>query len=258
LYPIGGYNVAAEFKTATLEASEQDGSGQIKAVFSTFDVIDADGDILRKSAFTEQPIPLCWSHDWSRPIGKGHIRVEPTRAVFDGSFFMNTVDGANAYEICKAMSDLQEFSYGFRVVESKQIKHEGRAAREITKIDVFEVSAVLKGASVGTHILAIKGNERMDEEEGRVLADLADYMARVKSLADLRAKEGRALSTQRRTRLEQMRDVLSNGLEELNRLLEETTPRSADDESESDGAKQIRQIELDHLALSARALGVDV
>lgn len=252
--------MTTEFKTATLAASDSDVEGQIKAVFSTFDVIDHDGDILRKSAFTHgQPCAFVWSHDWSRPIGKGVISVEDSRAVFDGSFFMQTVDGKNAYEICKAMSDLQEFSYGFRVVDSNQIKHEGRTAREITKVDVFEVSAVLKGASLGTRTLALKQQSRTwDDQDEALTLELEDYLARARSLADLRAKEGRALSTQRRTRLEQMRDVLTGGLEELNRLLEETTPRSADDESEGERAKQIRRIETDHLALMARKLGVEV
>jgi len=124
---------------------------------------------------------------------------------------------------------------------------------------VFEVSPVLVGANRNTRTLAIKGQERIDEQSGRVRADLHEYIARELSLADLRAKEGRALSTQRRTRLEQMRDVLTGGLEELNRLLDETTPRTSGDEPEDgEAAKALAQTYAAYLASVARDLGVEV
>lgn len=334
-----------ELKYRTAPAAlDTENEGRLKAAFSVFDEIDSDQDIVRKSAFTDgQPVPLVWSHDWDKPIGKGVVKVENNHAVFDGQFFTDTANGMDAYRTVKAMGELQEFSFGFEVKESKRIKHQDQDAREITKITLFEVSPVLVGANRNTHLIGIKASkqatgsyedviarlsaavharyaggygmayayteatypdsvvvcvhneagreyyqlsytigsdggvtfgepQRMDQTyvpaetrgmtfEGQTSATLVMVRStteRARSLADLRAKEGRALSGSRRTRLEQMRDVLSNGLEELNRLLEETTPRSADEESEGDGAKQIRRIEADQLALLARALGVEV
>ena len=249
-----------ELKYRTAPAAlDDENEGRLKAAFSVFDEIDSDGDIVRASAFTDgQAVPLVWAHDWTKPVGKGVIRVTNKHAEFDGSFFTDTSAGMDAYRTVKAMGDLQEYSWGFQILEHAKVKHNGAEAREITKAIVFEVSPVLVGANRSTRTLAIKGHERMDDQADRVESDLEEYIARARSLADLRAKEGRAISSGRRTRLEQMRDVLSSGLEELNRLLDETAPQSADDESEGERAKQIRQIELDQLALSARALGVEV
>lgn len=250
-----------ELKYRTAPAAlDTEQEGRLKAAFSVFDELDSDQDIVRKSAFQDgQAVPLVWAHDWTTPIGKGVVRLTDKHAEFDGAFFTDTSAGLDAYRTVKAMGELQEFSFGFEIKESRRIKHQDKDAREITKVTLFEVSPVLVGANRNTRTLAIKGQERIEEEAGRVRADLSDYLARELSLADLRAKEGRALSTQRRTRLEQMRDVLSNGLDELNRLLEETTPRTSDDESDDgEQAKQIRQIEADYLASVARSLGVAV
>lgn len=250
-----------EYKYRTAPAAlDTEHEGRLKAAFSVFDEIDSDGDIVRASAFTDgQAVPLVWAHDWSKPIGKGIVRVTNKHAEFDGAFFTDTAAGMDAYRTVKAMGDLQEFSWSFQILQSGKTKHGDKDAREITKATVFEVSPVLVGANRNTRTLAIKGQSRTwDDQDEALTLELEDYVARARSLADLRAKEGRALSGSRRTRLEQMRDVLTGGLEELNRLLEETTPRSADDESEGDGVKQIRKIETDHLALMARALGVEV
>ena len=250
-----------ELKYRTAPAAlDTENEGRLKAAFSVFDEIDSDGDIVRASAFTEgQEVPMVWAHDWSKTIGKGVIHKDGTQAIYDGGFFLNTTAGRDAYETVKAMGALQEYSWGFQILEAGKTKHGDKDAREITKATVFEVSPVLVGANRNTRTLAIKGQSRSwDDQDEALTLELEDYLARARSLADLRAKEGRALSTQRRTRLEQMRDVLSSGLEELERLLEETAPRSADDESEGERAKQIRRIEADHLALMARALGVEV
>jgi HK97 family phage prohead protease len=250
-----------EYKYRTAPAAlDTEHEGRLKAAVSVFDEIDSDGDIVRASAFTDgQAVPLVWAHDWTKPVGKGVITVEQKQAIFDGAFFTDTAAGLDAYRTVKAMGELQEFSWGFQILDQIKGKPTDSHKREITKATVFEVSPVLVGANRNTRTLAIKGQSRSwDDQDEALTLELEDYLARARSLADLRAKEGRALSTQRRTRLEQMRDVLSSGLEELNRLLEETTPRSADEESEGERAKQIRQIEADHLALMARALGVQV
>lgn len=151
-----------------------DDQGALRAVFSVFDVVDHDGDIVRKSAFAVadgREIPLCWSHDWSRPVGKGVIKVGADRAIFDGRFFLSTDDGRNAYETAKAMGNLQEFSWGFRVPADGQeiIPFGGEQVREITKAEVFEVSCVLKGAGIGTGILALK-----ERWTSAYIADLPD------------------------------------------------------------------------------------
>lgn len=145
----------------TLKA-EGDGAGTISAVFSTFNTIDSDGDVVMPSAFTEgQEVPLTWSHDWSNPVGKGIVRVQPDRAVFEGQFWLDTTDGEQAYRKVKNAGSLQEFSWGFRVLESEPGTFEERAVRFIKRAEVFEVSPVLVGANRDTYTLDIKADKCM-------------------------------------------------------------------------------------------------
>lgn len=138
----------------TLKAGDE---GSVQAVFSTFNVVDSDGDIVEPTAFTEgQEVPMVWSHDWANPIGKGSVKVDPDRAIFDGQFFMDTNDGAEAFRKVKAMGKLQEWSWGFRITESDFGDHEGQQVRFIKGAELFEVSPVLVGANRETHTLAIK------------------------------------------------------------------------------------------------------
>lgn len=214
-----------KYRTAPA-ALDGETEGRLKAAFSVFDEIDSDGDIVRASAFTPgQPVPMVWGHDWSSlPIGKGTVQVDGKHAVFDGSFFLDTTHGRDAYNTVKAMGDLQEYSWGFRVLASEKATHEGKQARAITKAEVFEVSPVLVGANRNTRTLAIKGSERFDDQDERLRLDLLEYGARVRSLADLRAKEGRAISTARRQRIEGMLASLRQHADELEALLTETAP----------------------------------
>ena len=131
-----------------------DGSGEVIAKFSTFDLVDRSGDIVRKSAFTDgQSVPMVWSHDWTKPVGKGVIRVHRDHATFEGSFF-KTAAGQEARETVREMGDLQEWSWGFRILEWKN--NEEIPGIDITKAEAFEVSPVLVGANQETATLAVK------------------------------------------------------------------------------------------------------
>lgn len=145
-----------EYKTggASLKSS---GHGQVTAMFCRFNVIDHDGDIVLPTAFTNgQEVVMAWAHDWNRIIGKGKIRVMPEGAYFDGKFFLETDAGREAYKTVKAMGELSEWSWGFRVLKHQYVNIEGETVRQIERAEVFEVSPVLKGAGVGTHTVAIK------------------------------------------------------------------------------------------------------
>lgn len=139
--------------------------GIIQAVFSTFDVIDRDGDVTRKSAFKDGAAVRisAFNHgSWegALPVGRGVIRVGQKEAILEGQFFMNTTHGRDAFETVKAMGDLQEFSYGFHVTDSEAGEVEGKSVRVIKGVDVHEVSPVLLGAGIGTRTLAVKGDQK--------------------------------------------------------------------------------------------------
>ncbi len=200
--------------------------GAIRAVFSTFDEVDRDGDIVLASAFTPgQAVPLTWAHRWEMPVGRGVIQVEASRAVFDGTLLMDTQAGQEAYKTIKGMGDLQQYSWGFRVVDAAYEQRDGEYIRIIKRAEVFEVSPVLIGANSGTYTLGIKGSSQpLADHSEAALAAVKDLAERYKSLAGLRAKEGRVLSDANRRRLAAMKDAITQMVSELDSLLAETAP----------------------------------
>jgi HK97 family phage prohead protease len=143
--------------TMPLELKAGGPEGSVQACFSTFGIVDKDSDVVLASAFTEgQAVPMCWGHEWNQPVGRGIIHVQPDRAIFDGQFFLETQAGQEAYKTVKAMGDLQEYSWGFSVLDSSYETRDGQPVRVIKQAKVYEVSPVLVGAGENTGTLAIK------------------------------------------------------------------------------------------------------
>jgi HK97 family phage prohead protease len=214
---------------ATLK-TEGDEAGRIAAVISTFDVVDHGGDVVLASAFTDgQEALMTWGHDWARPIGKGLIRVEPGRAVFDGRLWLDTVDGEQAYRKIRNAGDLQEYSWGFRILDADFAERDGQEVRVITRTEFFEASPVLKGEGLGTRTLALKSGLSFADQSAAVLAAARDWADRAGSLADLRQKEGRVLSEANRERLKAHADALAAIEGDLRALHAATAPAPKDD-----------------------------
>lgn len=142
---------------------KDEAKGQIKAVFSTFNVVDSDRDVTRPGALDEGAAVLISSYghrSWEGelPVGKGSIRQTSKEGIFEGEFFMNTDHGRNAFltvlELAK--SGLGEWSYGYEPVEYSFGEFEGQQVRFLDKLKVFEVSPVLRGAGANTRTLSAK------------------------------------------------------------------------------------------------------
>jgi HK97 family phage prohead protease len=133
-------------------------AGSVEAAFSTSTIVDSDGDRVLSSAFKDgQHVGMVFSHDWRKIVGRGVVRVEPTRAVFAGKFFVDTRDGLDAYRTVKAMSappSIMGWSFGFRVLDSEP----GPSGENVIKsVELFEVSPTLIGSNREAATLAIKG-----------------------------------------------------------------------------------------------------
>lgn len=149
--------------------------GLIQAKFATFNVVDLDGDWTLPTAFeagAKVKMSAFGHTSWrgQLPIGKGVIRLEKDFAFFDGQFFMNTVSGRESFETVKAMGDLQEFSYGYDVLQEGQLTDELKlkgARRVLAKQLVHEISPVLVGAGGEgrTGLLSVKEAEISDAAE---------------------------------------------------------------------------------------------
>jgi len=153
--------IAALNKQLTnLEVKNAD-RGEVQAVFSTFDVVDFDGDVTKKDAFTSGAAVRisAWghtSHGAALPVGKGRIRTTPREAILDGRFFLDTAAGRDTFTVVKEMGDLQEWSYGYEPIKFHFGNFEGRKVRFLEQVRVDEVSPVLRGAGVGTRTLGVK------------------------------------------------------------------------------------------------------
>ncbi len=136
-------------------------AGLVTVAFSQLNVVDRDGDVTLPGAFPAKDVPMSgYGHtSWSgaMPIGKGSIREDGGWGIFSGQFLMDTDQGRNAYNTVKAMGSLQEWSYGYDLVDYTFGDFAGQNVRFLKRVDVFEVSPVLVGAGIGTHTRAIKG-----------------------------------------------------------------------------------------------------
>jgi len=212
--------------------------GGFTCQFATFDVIDHDGDVTLKGAFPEgrEILVSAYQHgSWmgALPVGKAIVHEQTGEAIAEGQFNLQMASGRETYESVKFTGDLQEWSYGFRVLEAGTDaeldayagEHEGaRPMRIIKKVDVFEVSPVLKGAGIGTATLDIKSGLTYAEHSEAVLATVTEWAERTKSLADLRRKDGRDLSPANRERIVKLLASLVETKDALEVLARETEP----------------------------------
>ncbi len=142
-------------KTKTFQAPMEiktDGEpGEFRATFSTFNVIDKDNDVTLPGAFKDGAAVRIsyWGHRWQDlPVGRGVIHQDGTRAFVDGRFFLDTTAGKETYLTVKGLGDLQEWSYGYDVLNSELGKQDGRDVRFLKELAVAEVSPVMLGAGI--------------------------------------------------------------------------------------------------------------
>ena len=151
-------------KTKTFRAAMEikaDGQpGEFRAVFSTFNVIDHDGDVTLPGAFKDNAAVRIsyWGHRWQDlPVGRGVIHQDDKQAWVDGQFFLDTQAGKETYLTVKGLGDLQEWSYGYEILRSENGQHENQDVRFLKELEVPEVSPVLLGAGIDTRTESIKG-----------------------------------------------------------------------------------------------------
>lgn len=145
------------------EGEDQKKIGSFRAVFSTLNIKDLDGDVTLPGAFTDQTVAIeSWDHGFSLPVGVGKIGFNEIEAWVDGAFFLNTQGGRDHYEVVKALP-VTEWSYTFGIKASHFGDLEGQPVRYLTALDVAGVGPVTKGAGVNTRTVGIKGK---GDEEG--------------------------------------------------------------------------------------------
>lgn len=174
-------------------------AGEVTAVISTLDVIDLDGDVLRKGAFTDgaSVVISAFNHEsWygALPVGTGSISEQGNEIILDAKFFLDTVNGRDTFTAVKRLAEkgLGEWSYSLENVDAADGTWNGEPARIITKVDVREASPVLKGASIGTRTLSAKASGRTFEEHfTEVLTAVKALHERAREVVTLRVEAGK-------------------------------------------------------------------
>ncbi len=214
--------------------------GHVVLEFAAFGEVDRQGEITKRGAFGTQKVLLgAFGHSSfgmmgnpAPPIGTGTITEKGDVAIADVQFNLDMEAGRETFESVKMSGDLQEWSYGFRVTKESTTMVDGKPVRVLDKLAVKEVSPVIIGAGNRTRTVSIKafGNLTLEDHSDEALDTVSGYLDRLKSLADLRAKEGRVLSGANRTRLTVLRASLDDISTEIDTLL------AADDKPDPDDA----------------------
>ena len=147
-----------ETKRITIAASDikQIGEeGEFEAVIATLGVVDSDGDIIMPGAFDDATVSIVPAHNHgSVPLGKAKMSDRGDKAVATGRFNLDIQPGKEWHKALKFDVDnppsVQEWSFGFFVKDSEQETRDGEPVRVLKKMDVMEISPVLRGAGVDT------------------------------------------------------------------------------------------------------------
>ena len=153
--------VAVERKTVGATIKQAGDDGTFEAQIATFGEIDRDGDIVESGAFGEATVSVLPAHQAQHvPLGKARIEERGDVAIAVGRFNLEIPAAADWHSALKFDLEhppaVQEWSWDFRPVESSQDTVDGEPVRRLTKLDVKEVSPVLRGASIGTGTLSVK------------------------------------------------------------------------------------------------------
>lgn len=167
--------------------------GLVEAVFSRFNVIDYDYDFTLPGAFedgTKVLISAYGHKSWmgAKPVGTGTIHSDEEKAWLEGQFFLDTIDGLDTFKTIKGTGDLQEWSYGYEVLETGEVTEEMRQRgvwRVIKKARVYEVCPVMIGSGVDTETVDIKSREA---EPPKVIEPTPEEIAAVALNAELSSK----------------------------------------------------------------------
>lgn len=162
-------------------------TGDVVAIVSTLDVVDLDLDVVQKGALPPGRSPVVisvWNHGGmgsQQPAGVGTVGEEGNHIVLRGRLLLDTDAGRATWSLLKALGGAGEWSIGFLIRQSSPGTVNGQRVRLIQRLDIMEVSPVVRGAAGPgrTGLLELHGakDPRMLAVE-RVAAENAEYIRR--------------------------------------------------------------------------------
>lgn len=148
------------FLTLNLDVKAEGEAGQFTGLASTYGgEPDAYGDVVLPGAFTDtlakrgREIPILWAHDTANPVGLGELSDSVEGLRIKGQLDLDTQAGRDAFSRVKKRI-VQKLSIGYRVAENgAQMKGN---IRQLSRIELFEVSLVTLAANESARITAVK------------------------------------------------------------------------------------------------------
>lgn len=114
-----------------------------------FDIPDEGGDTIRRGAFVASlaalkargdPLPLLWQHNMAQTIGWIERIAEDARGL---RVIARLADGDGPRAMLLRDGEVRGLSFGYRAREARNVALAGgKPGRELTGIDIFEVSLV--------------------------------------------------------------------------------------------------------------------
>lgn len=177
--------------------------GEGSAVIAELNVIDLDGDVTLPGAFGEQHVNVLPAHDFHSPrLGKGVLKEDGDFAISEFKFNLDE-DAKTSKEWYSSLKfdmengqPLQEWSYGFEIVDSEFGEFQGKQVRFLKSLKVHEISPVIRGAGIGTQTLSLKNKKNMTFAQELDLAiesliDIKAFIDRAIELTEVRLKKNK-------------------------------------------------------------------
>lgn len=217
--------------------------GEVEAVFATLNVKDHDDDVTKPGAFEEgaEVIISAYNHkswDGALPVGKGTIHEVGNEVIMKGRFFLNTTAGRDTFEVVKELGAKGQWSYGFNVLESEKGEHEGKSVRVLKRMQVHEVSPVLRGAGLNTQTRYAKS---FTDEVAEAVDAVEAAIESAERVVALRAEKGKGLSNVASSSL----DGLKSAMAKLDALLNTKNEDGDNEPSEDDINTQMAMLAIE-------------
>lgn len=211
-----------------------EGFGTFEGYGSTFGNVDEGGDVILKGAFAEA-IPAFLErgfvpvgHDWlGLPIATIDAAKEDDEGLFFKASFHSTQAAQDARTVMRERMERGKFvglSIGYLPDYAEGVEYREDGVRVLKKIkELAEISFVTVPMNREAGVAAVKSMTFHDEGDA-VLAAVKSLVERAESLAGLRVKEGRTLSSANRGRLSEISGQMRAASEALDAILAETDP----------------------------------
>lgn len=203
-----------ETKSMLVEKMDEAGNGLAR--LATMTDVDHDGDTYSPGAFSwkeggEQWVPMLPAHQrTAMPLGKARVFEKDGVAYAELHLNLDTAAGKDWHSSLKfdlaTGKPAQEWSYGFGIVDAVNEQRGQDQVRNLKRVDVHEVSPVVRGAGSGTATLTMKSRGQFAEQIDEVIAEIDDILERGEGIAALRVSEGRTMS---KARLDQLSELKS-------------------------------------------------